>query len=1164
MIAATSGISSFVNARLRKLVEELDEIPISLEGESPKWNRLTLEHCPLFVLAEATRQELAILSLQPMAQDVKKSTWIYAARFRSPLKVRAHLNVMNGNASQAARVRVIPLRPEKYAPGIVEVHLLSLEYPDWNQDPEGAMLPPGNEVRSQRFEDNSILPGEDYIVTLTVPGTAPPDVSIALQLVPTKVTPPTSAPRPFPDPTPSLKSIAEEMHVERRLHLFPQTADGLRQALNLAQTWMGRGKDPRGAARCLESVWDMIPLLAHSEPGNLAWHSVQPEPPFMIEAVRIRNPLDQPADLRTCVISDRFPVQQTIVARSGDSAPWSDSWVEVDYPFEDGIHPQQNAVTLRDLLRGPLLPGHEYLILFTPYWKAMPKLDVALSIVPANPDVPPPQGRHSAKLFGLTLPEVSTTRRDAALERCAELSNDQQARATDAFEDLLLFAAPACPELTISSSKVVWNPVTVEKTAAFRILDAPRESSLLVSLIKPRSPTIVWGVTGNRVPGLHHGFRSLIEARKLQVPDAADHYLETAEYEEVLRGTVLFIQIPIYSDPVELQIAVRAVSDLGADADRNTMLGLLYVDSAPGQLVGSHNKAVNSLAFLSDTRLVSNSEDEIRNWNVEFSTAQTSAVNTGSPVPFLAASAEGSVLVTLQRDFNQPARLRVLDGETLEIRQTFDLPLGFDPASGDISADGKFLVVCGRQTPSSLAVWSLERGTLVRTKTFDKGFRVKDAAWSADGTQLFIAAGTSTVSTATSYLQILDATTFELRQELQDTTDHWSDLAITPDRSRIALLSSTGYLLILDAKTLARRGSTFHPSFNPERVTLSADGNRILTVSQGGECQLWDLTRDRILQRWVESRPAIRGAALAPSGTRLAFAMNDHQIRLYDFEDASIPGNDRIRNSLGMELTRIPAGEFEMGAGGTGARHSVRIHKPFFLATHEVTVAAFREFTSQTGYQTTAQSQGGSHFKGMPEQSEVDRKWTWSTPPFPQEDRHPAVHISWHDAVAFCKWLSQREGKTCRLPTEAEWEYAGRFENPASRPFFWGATNQHRHRAANFPDAAYRQALGLSRLAASVDESDGHPFTAVVASFPRSPVGLFDMSGNVNEWCSDWFDPTYYSSSEVDDPTGPATGTERVLRGGSFARVGTPVDRFSAPPDSASSDVGFRILQEVD
>ena len=220
-------------------------------------------------------------------------------------------------------------------------------------------------------------------------------------------------------------------------------------------------------------------------------------------------------------------------------------------------------------------------------------------------------------------------------------------------------------------------------------------------------------------------------------------------------------------------------------------------------------------------------------------------------------------------------------------------------------------------------------------------------------------------------------------------------------------------------------------------------------------------------------------------------------------------------NTLGMTLTLIPSGKFLMGSSDEEIddilklnptlkkedfkyeqpQHEVRITQPFYLGVHEVTKGQFAEFVKAQNYQTDAEKdgKGGSGFDNQ-EQFEVKPEYTWKNFGFTQTDDHPVVNVSWNDAVAFCEWLSKKEGKTYQLPSEAQWEYACRAGT--TTPFHFGMVN----------DGTKANVNGHHP---SGTEKEG-PFlkgTSRVSSYAVNAFGLYHMHGNVFEWCQDGFDP---------------------------------------------------------
>jgi sulfatase modifying factor 1 len=221
------------------------------------------------------------------------------------------------------------------------------------------------------------------------------------------------------------------------------------------------------------------------------------------------------------------------------------------------------------------------------------------------------------------------------------------------------------------------------------------------------------------------------------------------------------------------------------------------------------------------------------------------------------------------------------------------------------------------------------------------------------------------------------------------------------------------------------------------------------------------------------------------------------------------------------DLALIPAGSFRMGSecGQDNERPVHRVHVDSFrLATLQVTNHDYRIFLTATSV---------------------------PSPPF-WNDVHlsvptqPVVGVSWFEAIRYCAWLSEMTGGKYRLPTEAEWEYAtrGGVEGAA---FPWGDSPP-----AAQPRYAERWHLGPEPVGKS------HP----------NAFGLFEMCENVHEWCSDWFDPDYYSISPDRNPQGPPSGQRRASRGGSWRhhiKIARCAARSSIPPAFQYADYGFRV-----
>jgi len=264
---------------------------------------------------------------------------------------------------------------------------------------------------------------------------------------------------------------------------------------------------------------------------------------------------------------------------------------------------------------------------------------------------------------------------------------------------------------------------------------------------------------------------------------------------------------------------------------------------------------------------------------------------------------------------------------------------------------------------------------------------------------------------------------------------------------------------------------------------------------------------------------------LAPLGSSPASA--DEQTS----RDAPEPsGQDRyFENSIGMKFVRIEPGSFLIGnpaGGGFDERpvHKVTISRPLAFAVTEVTNAQYEQFD--------------------PEHHKLRGKLGLS-----REDDEAAVFVSYGDAAEFCKWLSQKEGKPYRLPTEAEWEYACRA----------GTTSDYS--TGDELPASMHKNVTTSWFPGSSRGKD-RPVKLTVGQAPPNPWGLFDMHGNVEEWCGDWYGP--YESGDQTDPVGRADGDFRVTRGGSHStrlEFLRSANRSGTLPDDRSWLIGFRVVQ---
>ncbi|MGA8832043.1 MAG: SUMF1/EgtB/PvdO family nonheme iron enzyme [Desulfomonilaceae bacterium] len=288
------------------------------------------------------------------------------------------------------------------------------------------------------------------------------------------------------------------------------------------------------------------------------------------------------------------------------------------------------------------------------------------------------------------------------------------------------------------------------------------------------------------------------------------------------------------------------------------------------------------------------------------------------------------------------------------------------------------------------------------------------------------------------------------------------------------------------------------------------------------------------------------------------------------------------KNSIGMKLVRIPAGEYMMGSPkqeldwlrltfrqtwreghkqwfqDETPLHPVRITKPFYMGAYDVTVKEFRDFVDDTKYKTDAEKgDGGMIFSNKEDRWVPQKNMKWDSVPWKIADNQPVVFVSWNDAQAFCKWLSRKEKLRYRLPTEAEWEMACRGGAVWVR-YPWG-NKLPGDRDTNFGD-------GNPKLPASLTTvNDGYEYVSPVGSYPPNGFGLYDMDGNVMEWVQDYYDRNYYETSPINDPQGPATGSGRVNKGGNW--FASPADcrcafRGFSGETMSFWNLGFRVVME--
>ena len=297
---------------------------------------------------------------------------------------------------------------------------------------------------------------------------------------------------------------------------------------------------------------------------------------------------------------------------------------------------------------------------------------------------------------------------------------------------------------------------------------------------------------------------------------------------------------------------------------------------------------------------------------------------------------------------------------------------------------------------------------------------------------------------------------------------------------------------------------------------------------------------------------------------------------------------DNVRETTGenvdtTRMVRLDGGTFTMGTDsevgfsqdGEGPPREVALD-PFYVDKYAVTNAEFYQFVDETGYTTEAERFGWSFAfydfvddadRGHVLRSIPETPWwvavegaNWFRPEGPSssvEDRldHPVTHVTWNDAVAYCEWNGTR------LPTEAEWEYAARSGLEGKR-FPWGDELT--------PDGEHRCNVWQGEFPENDDAADGYHGTAPVNEYEPTDFGLYNVSGNVWEWCSDWFHADYHATDDYSlvDPQGPEDGNGKVMRGGSYLCHRSWCNRYRVAarskntPESSTANIGFRTVAD--
>jgi formylglycine-generating enzyme required for sulfatase activity/serine/threonine protein kinase len=355
------------------------------------------------------------------------------------------------------------------------------------------------------------------------------------------------------------------------------------------------------------------------------------------------------------------------------------------------------------------------------------------------------------------------------------------------------------------------------------------------------------------------------------------------------------------------------------------------------------------------------------------------------------------------------------------------------------------------------------------------------------------------------------------------------------------------------------------------QVTISKDGQVDVNLKGTGDRLQGTAKKTTPLARAAGEGSGVRAAP--PLAKPTMFAIEAAQVQKQWAEHLGVPAEET--NSIGMPLVLIPPGEFEMGSApeeigaeieraknkesqgyldrvsSEGPRHRVKITKPFYMAAYQVTQGEYEKVMGINPSVFAEKQMDAAAFKpplseGEAKNRQVDVKKVLGK----DTSRHPVETVNWEEAMEFCRKLSampveRAARRTCRLPTEAEWEYACR----AGTTTRWFCGDDE---------------AGLQEYAWFTKNAGG--MTHPVGEKKPNTWGLYDMHGNVWQWCADWHSADYYQQSPPSDPTGPSAGSARVLRGGSRfnnASYCRSAHRSNYGPAGRNHNNGFRVVVEV-
>jgi formylglycine-generating enzyme required for sulfatase activity len=552
------------------------------------------------------------------------------------------------------------------------------------------------------------------------------------------------------------------------------------------------------------------------------------------------------------------------------------------------------------------------------------------------------------------------------------------------------------------------------------------------------------------------------------------------------------------------------------------------------RVLQGHTAEVMAVCLSTDGRLVfsASTDSTARCW--EFASARELArVSRPSGFFSVACTLDGSRLITGGIDgvvcvWSIPAGKQLLElkGHQGQVQGVAYTPHGELVVSGGID--------------KTVRLWDMSTGKLIH-QTGDVGTGITSVAFSPDGRLILAGCGDGSIRVwktdrGKQLRQITGHTAAVIGIDIAD--DGRFVASASSDKTvRISRVADGQLVTSFEGHSELVAGTAFSPS---GRFVLSGGFDKTL--------RLWDVETGRSVAVWDahrRSRYGVRSVALTPDGKFAVSGGYDNSVRIWRLSDhktgkpsttqakpdrkpaaavkkqmtpAQLALGDPVINSIGMLLVPIPAGEFQMGSpdpdaydyGAEKPQHLVKITKPFYLSVYEVTQQQYVKVMGVRPWQGKEYVQEGPDY--------------------------PASYVNWNDAVEFCGKLSEQEGVEYRLPTEAQWEYTCRA----------GTTTVY-----SFGDDVSK--LGQYAWDQTSAWKIGEKYAHRVGQKLPNPWGLYDMHGNVIEWCQDWYSYYYYRQSPVSNPNGPSSGSSRLSRGGAFGMP--PVLARSAVRTNTKPDI---------